>query len=103
MSLIIPVKCFTCGNVISNRYRFYITLLNARDDGGAQDPIISSFKEYIGTTPQYKGTNQLPPAEAKDAYINERSVKTRAGHIMDFLGFDKMCCRRHILTQVDMD
>ncbi len=52
---------------------------------------------------RYSQGKDVPnPAVDRDNYIGITSKKTRAGHVMDFLGFDKMCCRRHMLTQVDM-
>ena len=32
----------------------------------------------------------------------EFNEKTHEGHVMDDLGLKRMCCRRHILTHVDI-
>jgi|TARA_B110000093_G_scaffold183426_1_gene234800 DNA-directed RNA polymerase I, II, and III subunit RPABC5 len=33
----------------------------------------------------------------------EFSEKTPEGYVMDELGLNKVCCRRHMLTHVDID
>eukprot|EP01038_Epipyxis_sp_PR26KG_P014037 gene14037-18827_t len=55
--MIIPVRCFTCGKVIGNKYDWYLDLLVA---------------EYT----------------ARDA--------------LDELGLRRYCCRRMVLTHVDL-
>ena len=56
-TMIIPVRCFTCGKVIGNKYDSYIEMLNA---------------EY-----------------------SERDA-------LDELGLRRYCCRRMVLTHVDL-
>ena len=76
--MIIPVKCFTCGMVIGDKYRYY------------KQETIRRKKEQ-GIEPE------------KIYYLTEsRMDKTIEGEIMDELGLTKMCCRRHILTHVDI-
>ena len=77
--MIIPVKCFTCGNVIANKYEYYLSevrrLKLAR--GMDTEKVIYLTKEYINKTPE--------------------------GEVMDALKLKKMCCRRHLLTHVDIE
>ena len=77
--MIIPVKCFTCGNVLANKYEYYLNevrrLKMAR--GMDTDKVIYLTKEYINKTPE--------------------------GEVMDTLKLKKMCCRRHLLTHVDIE
>jgi len=77
--MIIPVKCFTCGNVIANKYEYYLSevrrLKMAR--GMDTEKVIYLTREYINKTPE--------------------------GEVMDTLKLKKMCCRRHLLTHVDIE
>tara|TARA_B110000503_G_scaffold142369_1_gene238922 strand:- start:241 stop:474 length:234 start_codon:yes stop_codon:yes gene_type:complete len=77
--MIIPVKCFTCGKVIANKYRFY------------QDEVrkIKQQKNMDVKKIEYLTTN------VKD--------KTPEGEVLDRLGLNKYCCRRHMLTHVDIN
>jgi len=76
--MIIPIKCFTCGMVIADKYRYYTTEVRKRKSGkqGIQTVI------YLTT-------------EFRD--------KTIEGHLMDEIGLTRMCCRRHFLTHVDIE
>ncbi len=80
--MIIPVNCFTCGNVLANKYRYYLEevrkrkLADKKIDHVELDQVLYLTKEYNEKTPE--------------------------GHVMDELGFTRMCCRRHILTHVDI-
>mgnify|MGYP001459454779 FL=1 len=76
--MIIPVKCFTCGKVLGNKYRYYLE--KVREKKLARDMEIN-----------------------KVIYLTqEHRDKTPEGEVMDDLGLNKMCCRRHILTHVDI-
>jgi len=66
--MIIPVRCFTCGKIISDVYKDY-------------------KKRYI----QYKKTI--------DAGENPKETPKQ---ILDELGIERYCCRRMILTHVDL-
>ena len=77
--MIIPVKCFTCGKVLGNKYRFYQREINKRK--------ISKSLEVD-----------------KIIYLNENNMdKTAEGEVLDLLGLNKYCCRRHMLTHVDIE
>ena len=77
--MIIPVKCFTCGNVIANKYEYYLNEVRRlkMDRGMDTEKVIYLTKEYINKTPE--------------------------GEVMDKLKLTKMCCRRHLLTHVDIE
>ena len=77
--MIIPVKCFTCGNVLGNKYRFYQREVRKikYEQGGTVDRVRYLTTEYAEKTPE--------------------------GIVMDKLNLTKMCCRRHILTHVDIE
>ena len=76
--MIIPVKCFTCGNVLADKYRFYLQEVRRRKMQRNQNP-----EKVIYLTEDFK-------------------EKTAEGEVLDELGLNKMCCRRHMLTHVDI-
>ena len=76
--MIIPVKCFTCGNVLADKYEYYKRKVRENKIKKKQD-----LEEVVYLTP-------------------ENTEKTIEGKTLDELGQDKMCCRRHMLTHVDI-
>lgn len=69
----IPVKCFSCGKVLADKYRLYLDEVN-----------------------KLKGINN------NVEYFNIDNIhKTPEANIMDELGIVKLCCRRHFLTHVE--
>ena len=76
--MIIPVKCFTCGNVLANKYLYYVKEVeNRKKDEG-------------------KNTENIQ-------YLTEDFMeKTIEGYVLDELKLNKQCCRRHMLTHVDI-
>jgi len=82
--MIIPIKCFTCGMVIANKYRYYVEQvrkkkLTKRGNGESIDidKVLYLTKEFAEKTPE--------------------------GEVLDELNMKKMCCRRHFLTHVDIE
>jgi DNA-directed RNA polymerase I, II, and III subunit RPABC5 len=77
--MIIPIKCFSCGTVLANKYRYYCQEVRRRklQEGKHVDKVI-----YL---------------------TSENSQKTPEGHVLDDLKLTKMCCRRHMLTHVDIE
>ena len=77
--MLIPIKCFTCGKVIANKYRYYQHEVR-----------------------KIKLERKIDPDNV--TYLTkDKSDKTAEGEVMDALGLNKMCCRRHILTHVDIE
>jgi DNA-directed RNA polymerase I, II, and III subunit RPABC5 len=77
--MIIPIKCFTCGNVLADKYRYYqrrVRELKIQKDMEI-DNIIYLTKNFINKTPE--------------------------GEVLDELHLIRYCCRRHILTHVDIE
>ena len=77
--MIIPVKCFTCGKVLANKYRFYQCEVKKRK------------------------INKKIDVE-KVRYLTVDTIdKTAEGEVLDLLKLNKYCCRRHMLTHVDIE
>ena len=78
--MLIPVKCFTCGKVIGDKYNYYV-------------------QEIIKRKGQLKDT----PNQEDIQYLDENSIhKTVEGELLDELKMTDMCCRRHFLTHVNI-
>lgn len=76
--MIIPVKCFTCGNVLADKYLYYQNKVRETKLKKKQD-----LDDII--------------------YLTETNTeKTIEGKVLDELELNKICCRRHMLTHVDI-
>ena len=76
--MIIPVKCFTCGNVLANKYLYY--------------------KEQVALSKQAKNQENDSIQYLTKTFL-DKSVE---GEVLDKLKLTKPCCRRHMLTHVDV-
>lgn len=76
--MIIPVRCYTCSNVLGDKYLFYLEEVR---------------KEKIA--------NEINVD--KIIYLTKNNFeKTIEGKVLDKLGLKKVCCRRHFLCHVDI-
>jgi len=77
--MIIPIKCFTCGTVLADKYRYYQTQVRKikLEKGIQLDKVFYLTKEKV--------------------------EKTAEGVVLDDLGLTNVCCRRHMLTHVDIE
>lgn len=77
--MIIPVKCFTCGKVLGDKYNYYLSEVRKikLSKGNSTDEVVYLTKEFVEKTPE--------------------------GQVMDQLGLRRQCCRRHMLTHVDIE
>jgi len=77
--MIIPIKCFTCGEVLADKYRFYQDeVRKMKIQKGLQiDKVVYLTKEMMEKTPE--------------------------GEVLDKLHLKNPCCRRHMLTHVDIE
>lgn len=81
--MIIPIKCFTCGTVLADKYSFYqeqVRLRKMRD-------------------PKYANMDR----NSVEYFTQENSNKSHEGEVLDEIGLMKMCCRRHMLSHVDIE
>ena len=78
--MIIPVKCFTCGEVIANKYRYYLQEVK-----------------------RIKLENKMETNSVIYLSKDEKVEKTPEGIVLDKLKLTKYCCRRHMLTHVDLE
>ena len=79
--MIIPIKCFTCGKVLADKYRYYLAEVH---------------KRKLRNNPNIN-LNRVE-------YLTETNVqKTVEGIVLDELKLTRYCCRRHMLCHVDID
>ena len=77
--MIIPIKCFTCGNVLADKYLYYQQEVR-----------------------KIKFNNNMEVE--KVLYLTEDNIKkTPEGMVLDKLKIKKYCCRKHMLTHVDLE
>jgi DNA-directed RNA polymerase I, II, and III subunit RPABC5 len=89
--MIIPMRCFTCGYVLGNKWREYERLVSEKHHGvrsssgaGAGD----ATKSRDIMTPIYLDLNV--------------KIRTIHGEALDTLGITRICCRKNMLTHVDL-
>ena len=76
--MLIPVKCFTCGTVIGDKYLYY------------QQRVFD-----------LKTERRINPEVIQ--YLDVMKIdKTVEGEVLDELRLTKICCRRHMLTHVNI-
>ena len=78
--MIIPIRCFTCGKVIADKWEIYFEKVQ-----------MAYIKEDI-------------PNEKKKRFVDldTLEMKTVEGKILDEIGFKRYCCRRMFLSHVDL-
>lgn len=77
--MIIPVRCFTCNN-----------------------PWISSrWLAYLEKVKQYR-KEEGKPENGEMEYLTPTTEKTAEGKALDDLKITRMCCRRMMLSHVDL-
>tara|TARA_X000000368_G_C23043724_1_gene718159 strand:+ start:1514 stop:1765 length:252 start_codon:yes stop_codon:yes gene_type:complete len=79
--MIIPVRCFTCGAVLADKWVEYNTLIN----------------EYRKDT-KHKDVELLDI----DALTSNNNPVTAEYKALQDLDISRVCCRRHFLCNVDM-
>jgi DNA-directed RNA polymerase subunit N (RpoN/RPB10) len=73
--MIIPIKCFSCGKVIADKYEYYCKEIKKAKHG----------------------------RDVADIYFSKSNCeKTAEGLILDRLNITRLCCRRMMLTHVDI-
>lgn len=85
--MIIPVRCFTCGSVLADKYDYYVRETKALEQ--------KQEKEADKGKP-------LPKKKAAEEADLRHFTGVRTGPILDKLGLTRYCCRRSMLGTVDM-
>ena len=77
--MIIPIKCVTCGNVLADKYRYYLEQIRQRKkERNITERVIYYTKDM-------------------------KNKDTVEAEILDELKLTNVCCRRVMLTHVDVE
>jgi len=80
--MLIPVRCFSCNNIVGDKWDAFIILTNLEKNNNSQDHNDNELDiKYI------------------DFNAPEKSVE---GKVLDELGLSKYCCRRMLLTNAHL-
>tara|TARA_B110001469_G_C9503332_1_gene251221 strand:- start:96 stop:353 length:258 start_codon:yes stop_codon:yes gene_type:complete len=80
--MIIPIRCFTCGEIMGDKWMPFIKLCNKSKSSDNSE-----------------NENQL---DIKTINLEDTLEKSIEGKILDKLNINKICCRRMILTNVPL-
>ena len=78
--MLIPIRCFTCGKVLADKWDWY--------------------NEEVKKMEELEEQNKAPKKE--EAQEVKYFDKVKSKELLDKLGLTRYCCRRHMLGQVDM-
>jgi len=71
--MIIPVRCFTCGKVLGDKWNYYCKEVEKKQE---QESVLN---------------------------VNSKTMqKTTEGKVLDALGLKRYCCRRMMISHVDL-
>ena len=82
--MIIPVRCFTCNNMVGDKWNPYIELVKREKSKSKKNVSEDLDIDYI---------------EVEKGKEVEKRIE---GHVLDKLGLHKYCCRRMILGNVHL-
>lgn len=74
--MIIPIRCFTCGKILGDKWESYLDKVRKNSGDTEKKSVINVNAKKITKTPE--------------------------GKALDELGLTRYCCRRHMLTHVDL-
>jgi DNA-directed RNA polymerase I, II, and III subunit RPABC5 len=83
--MIIPVRCYTCGKVVGNQYSEYKRLVKEFRAKPDKDVVVDGGEFAI-----------------QSGSITRSEHRTPEGAAMDRLQLRRYCCRRMLLTHVDI-
>jgi DNA-directed RNA polymerase subunit N len=83
--MIIPVRCFTCGKVLADKWDAYVRRCTEESDGRAA-----------------ADASGVPPTPGSDGERPGPDGKTARGRILDDLGITSCCCRIAMMSHVDL-
>jgi len=90
--MIIPIRCFTCGKVLGDKWNYFSKKSEEIDEEHKK-----KMKEYYLQDDAQKREEIF---DKDNVFKNiEPSYKKQ---VLDELGLNKMCCRRHMLSHIEM-
>jgi len=77
--MIIPVRCFTCGKIIADKYNTYQNL-------------VTENRKAMG----------MPPEDTILKVSRDKIPETPEGKALDQIGLKRYCCRRMMLSHINL-
>ena len=74
--MIIPIRCMTCGKILADKWNKYVSIINKNRDSNYRVKILDISLDNVPQTPEAKA--------------------------LDELNIKRYCCRRHMLTSVNL-
>ena len=78
--MIIPIRCMNCGNILADKWLFYQKEVEKLRGNGNKNPIYMDVKSAA----------------------KEKQEDTAELQVLKHLGLNRYCCRKHMLTHVDL-
>ncbi|KAF7120100.1 hypothetical protein RHSIM_Rhsim13G0097000 [Rhododendron simsii] len=111
--MIIPVRCFTCGKVIGNKWDLYLDLLQSDYSEGFEAFLASQFLFVLRcklssfsckldpvTRVEYGSASLVQFGLIDSSVYDILAIVLRDA--LDALGLVRYCCRRMLMTHVDL-
>lgn len=92
--MIIPVRCFTCGKVLADKWEYYNHQVEMMEKGLLDDEKHSDKQDKDKNPEKHENNKDIPKSRTFE--------KMKTGHILDKLGLKRMCCRRHFIGHIDL-
>lgn len=109
--MLIPIRCFTCGNILADKELAYHAMVRAHENATEAETETETEAEAEAelelettapaTAPEARSAS-LPFMEDLAQLLAQPEMKSVHGQVLDQLGVTKMCCRRHMLSAVDV-
>ena len=77
--MIIPIRCMTCGKVLGDKWNYYVKRVNEMKENG-----------------------EINDEDARQDVVKTEKTKEPRGQVLDELGLERICCRRHLLSHSDL-
>lgn len=109
--MIIPIRCFTCNKVLADKWVHYVKEADAIDAIEKENKMKMNMILYGSDADVDKDKDtgidkpnekNLDNGQSKDKKIYQNIDGSYKKDILDKLGLNKLCCRRHMISHVDM-
>lgn len=85
--MIIPIRCMNCGNILADKWLFYQ----------------QKVKELRANSNSSSSSSSSSANSSSTIYMDGKSVPdTPENKVLNALGLRRYCCRKHMLTHVDL-
>ena len=74
--MLIPVRCFTCGKILADKWEHYVKEVDRLKKGSKEETILNVNVKTVQATPE--------------------------GKVLNSLGLKRYCCRRAMLSNVEL-